>query len=79
MSRSREDPEALLLLNLKGGGANVVQDAVRAIGLAGFADAATVEDEEVGEKGSLPFGYDLQEVPLYLFGVALAGQTEPVG
>jgi hypothetical protein len=55
----------------------VVQGAARAVGLAGLADAAAVEDEEVREEGPFSFGHYSQEVALYLFGVALARQTEP--
>src|ERR671933_801122 len=57
----------------------MVQDAAWAVGLAGLAHAAAVEDEEVREEGSFPFGHYSQEVALYLFGVVLARETEPVG
>ena len=56
----------------------MVQDAARAVRLARLAYTAAVEDEEVGEKDSLLFGHYSQEITLYLLGVALARQSEPV-
>jgi hypothetical protein len=44
----------------------VVQDAARAVGFTGLADAATVEDEEVREEGSLCFGYHLKTFSTFL-------------
>ena len=54
----------------------MVQDAAWAVGLTGLADAATVEDEEVREEGSLSFGHHSQEITLYLFGVVVFGEAE---
>ncbi len=64
--------DALPLLNFKGRGADVVQDAARAARLARLAYTAAMEDEEVREEGSLLFGHYSQEITLYLLGVALA-------
>lgn len=57
----------------------MVQDAARAVRLAGFADAATVKDEKVREEGSLSFGHNLHKVSLYLFGIAVFSQAETTG
>jgi hypothetical protein len=54
----------------------VVQNAARAVRLAGFAHAATVKDKKVREEGSLSFGHNLQKVALYLFGIAVFRQAE---
>lgn len=52
------------LLDPEGRGTDVVQDAAWAVRLAGLADAATVEDEEVREERPLSFGHHSQEITL---------------
>src|SRR5919202_3457790 len=63
---------------VKGRGADVVEHAVRAVRPARLAYAATVEDKQVGEDGTVLFGNYSQEVLLYLFRVSVLGETEPV-
>src|SRR5215210_3134452 len=76
VSRSGGDRANPLLPDLESRGADVVQDAARTVGLAGFAHAAAVEDEQVREERPLLLGYHLQEVALYLLGVLMLGQPE---
>lgn len=66
-----------LLLDPHGRGANVVQDAARTVGFAGFAHASAVKNEQVREERPLFFGHYTKEVALYLFGVVVLRQPEP--
>lgn len=61
-----------------GGRADIFQDAVRAVWFAGFADASAVEDQEVREDGPVSFRDDFQQVFLYLLGVFVCREAEPV-
>jgi hypothetical protein len=65
-----------LLLDPHGRGANVVQDAARTVGFAGFAHASAMENKQVREERPLFFGNYTQEVALYLFGVVVPRQAE---
>src|SRR5215210_2257296 len=58
-------------------GADVVEDAVRAVGLAGLAGSAPVQDQEVREDGPVSLGHDLHEVLLYSYGILVLGEAEP--
>src|SRR5215212_1894028 len=58
--------------------ADIVQDAVRAVWLAGLARSAPVEDQEVGEDGPLLFWHDLHEVLLDLHGVLTLREAQSV-
>src|SRR5215211_5604961 len=59
--------------------ADIVQDAVWAIRLAGLAGLAPVQDQGVREDGPVFFWHDLHEVLLYLYGVLVPGEAEPAG
>src|SRR4028118_2432679 len=67
------------MLALGGRGAEVVHYAVLAGRLAGLADTAAVQDQEVREDRPVPLRDRLHEVPLYLLRVVVGGEPEPVG
>src|SRR4051812_35417237 len=62
---------------LRSRGADVVEDAVRAVWFTGLAGAASVQDQEVREDGPVSLWHDLHEVLLYLHRVFVIRQAEP--
>src|SRR5215211_488066 len=61
-----------------GRGTDIVEDAVRAVRLAGLAYPASVKDQEVGEGGPVFFRHHFHEVLLYLYRIPTLREAEPV-
>src|SRR5215213_8266461 len=67
----RRDTRSAGRFVIEGRGADVVQDAVRAVGFAGFARSAAVQDQEVREDGPVFLGDQFHEVLFYFYGILL--------